>query len=159
VRRRKWAKLTRQQARAGCEGLRRGRAGTRRWSTPIGFGYQLLNNGFQIIAEEPGRELVLGFVGRWWQRDFGPVDWRPAEFRGFDRPGYGVGEWSFTALPYGDLATVPVTEVRMRCTDEEVRRAFRRYYAVTGPFIKAMAGPVLTLVHKEAERTVAASAS
>jgi hypothetical protein len=90
---------------------------------------------------------------------FRAVDWSPVEFRGFDRPGYGVGAWGFTALPYGDRATVLVTEVRMRCTDEEARRAFRRYFTVTGPFIKAMAGPVLTLVRKEAERTMAASAS
>jgi hypothetical protein len=39
---------------------------------PERFGFdQLLSNGFEIIAEEPGREPVLGFVGRWWQRDFG----------------------------------------------------------------------------------------
>ncbi len=85
------------------------------------------------------------------------MDWAPADFRGFDRPGYGVGAWNFTVLPYGDRTTVLVTEVRLRCTDDGARRAFGRYIAVTGPFIKAMAGPVLGLVRKEAERAAAAA--
>lgn len=42
---------------------------------------QLLDNGFHLLANEPGRELVLGLIGRWWQRDFGRVDWAPADFR------------------------------------------------------------------------------
>jgi hypothetical protein len=114
---------------------------------------QLLDNGFHLLADDPGRELVLGFIGRWWQRDFGRVDWAPADFRTFQMPGYAVGAWNFAVLPYGDVASVLVTEVRLRCTDDDARRAFGRYFTVTGPFIKAMGRPVLRLVRKEAERT------
>ena len=56
-------------------------------------------------------------------------------------------------LPYGDVAPVLVTEVRLRCTDDDARRASGRYFTVTGPFIKAMGRPVLRLVRNEAERT------
>jgi hypothetical protein len=113
---------------------------------------QLLDNGFHLLADNPGRELVLGFIGRWWQRDFGRVDWVPADFRAFQLPGYAVGAWSFAVRPYGDRASVLVTEVRLRCTDDAARRAFGRYFAVTGPFIRAMGRPVLRLGRKEAER-------
>jgi hypothetical protein len=113
---------------------------------------QLLDNGFHLLADEPGRELVLGFIGRWWQRDFGRVDWAPADFREFQLPEYAVGAWNFAVLPYGDRASVVVTEVRLRCTDDAARRAFGRYFTITGPFIKAMGRPVLRLIRKEAER-------
>jgi hypothetical protein len=118
---------------------------------------QLLDNGFHLLADDPGREIVLGFIGRWWQRDFGRVDWAPADFRAFQLPGYAVGAWSFAVLPYGDRTSVLVTEVRLRCTDEAARRAFGRYFTVTGPFIKAMGRPVLRLVRRAAERPAKAT--
>jgi hypothetical protein len=51
--------------------------------------------GFHLLAENPDREIVLGFVGRWWDRGYGRVDWSAEEFRDFDRPGFGVGAWNF----------------------------------------------------------------
>jgi hypothetical protein len=108
--------------------------------------------GFHLLAEEAGEELVLGFIGRWWDRGYGRVEWSADEFRDFSRPGYGVGAWGFTVLRYGASATVLVTDVRVRCTDEEARRSFQRYWSVVGPFVAAMGRPVLQLIRKEAER-------
>jgi hypothetical protein len=110
------------------------------------------DGGFHLLAENPGEELVLGFIGRWWQRGYGRVDWTAAEFREFNRPGYAVGAWGFTVLPYGSDTSVVVTDVRVRCTDDEARRNFRRYWRVVGPFVTAMGRPVLRLIRKEAER-------
>ena len=122
---------------------------------PEHFGFdQLLEEqgGFHLLAEEPGKELVLGFIGRWWDRGYGRVEWSRDEFRDFSRPGYGVGAWGFTVLAYGTSAAVVVTDVRVRCTDEEARRSFRRYWTVVGPIVTAMGRPVLQLIRKEAER-------
>jgi hypothetical protein len=119
------------------------------------FGFdQLLEEqgGFHLLAEEAGEELVLGFIGRWWQRGYGRVEWNAEEFRDFSRPGYGVGAWGFTVIPYGSGATVLVTDVRVRSTDDEARRSFQRYWMVVGPFVTAMGPPVLRLIRKEAER-------
>jgi hypothetical protein len=69
----------------------------------------------------------------------GRVDRAPADFREFQLPEYAVGAWNFAVLPYGDRASVVVSEVRLRCTDDAARRSFGRYFTVTGPFIKAMA--------------------
>src|SRR6476659_2577861 len=49
-----------------------------------GFDQLLEPDGvFHLLAEDPGRELVLGFIGRWWERGYGRVDWGPEEFRGY----------------------------------------------------------------------------
>jgi hypothetical protein len=112
---------------------------------PQHFGFdQLLEEqgGFHLLAEEAGEELVLGFIGRWWDRGYGRVEWSAEEFRDFSRPGYAVGAWGFTVLPYGSSTTVLVTDVRVRCTDEEARRSFQRYWTAV---VTAMGRPFLRL--------------
>lgn len=123
-------------------------------SAPKRFGFdQLLeeDGGFHLLDEEEG-ELVLGFIGRWWDRGYGRVQWQPEEFASFDRPGYAVGAWGFSVFGYGADTSVLVTDVRVRCTDAEARQKFERYWRVVGPFVTAMGRPVLRLVQGEAER-------
>ncbi|HEX8970794.1 hypothetical protein [Oryzihumus sp.] len=131
-------------------------------AVPARFGFEQLvseEGGFQLLAEEPGEELVLGFVGRWWERGYGRIDWTPEEFRELHRPGCGVGAWGFSVMPYGPGGSVLVTDVRVRCTDEEARRHFQRYWALVGPFVTAMGRPILRLVAREAERVDATAAA
>jgi len=119
------------------------------------FGFdQLLEDGggFHLVAEEPGEEVVLGFIGRWWDRGYGRVDWTSEQFREFDRPGYAVGAWGFSVFPYGSSTSVLITDVRVRCSDDDARRKFQRYWTLVGPFVTAMGRPVLRLIRKEAER-------
>jgi hypothetical protein len=117
----------------------------------FGFG-QLLeeDGGFRLLGEDES-ELVLGFVGRWWERGYGRVEWAPEEFAGMGRPGLAVGAWGFSVLGYGADASVLIMDVRVRCTDQEARATFERYWRVVGPFVTAMARPVLRLVQREAE--------
>jgi hypothetical protein len=45
---------------------------------PEHFGFDQLveeQGGFHLLAEEAGEELVLGFIGRWWDRGYGRVEW------------------------------------------------------------------------------------
>lgn len=117
------------------------------------FGIERLleaDGGFHLLGEDEG-EIVLGFVGRWWERGYGRVEWTPEEFAGFHRPGYAVGVWGFAVLGYGADASVLITDVRVRCTDQEARDRFERYWRVVGPFVAAMGRPVLRLVQQEAE--------
>ncbi|WP_416063318.1 hypothetical protein [Rhodococcus indonesiensis] len=109
--------------------------------------------GFEVIAEEPGRELVLGFVGRWWEPDYGRVDWDPgAPLSSISVPECGFGTWSFTVLPYDARTCVLLTEIRVHGTDERARRLFRRYWTAVGPFVRAMARPILSMIAAEARR-------
>ena len=114
------------------------------------------DGGFQLLAEEGGHELVLGFIGRWWDRDYGRVEWTVDEFPRFTRPGCAKGIWGFTVLPYGADTCILVTDVRMCGTDGEGRRKLERYWALVGRFVTAMGGPVLRLVRDQAERTPSA---
>jgi hypothetical protein len=116
---------------------------------------QLLEDegGFHLLAEEKGHEVVLGFIGRWWERGYGRVDWTADEFMTFARPGYAKGTWGFTVLPYGASSCILVTDVRVSCTDDEARRKFHRYWALVGRFVTAMGPPVLRLIRDEAERS------
>jgi hypothetical protein len=123
---------------------------------PKRFGFEQLleeEGGFRLLSDDGHREIVLGFIGRWWERGYGRVAWAPDELRDFDRPECAVGVWGFSALPYGADASVLVTDVRVRCTDDEARRKFRRYWMLVGPFVTAMGKPVLRLVRDQAERT------
>ena len=117
----------------------------------FGFEDLLADEGGFHLLDEDGSEVVLGFIGRWWDRGYGRLDWVPEELADFDRPGYGLGVWGFTVLGRGDAESVLVTDVRVRCTDEEARRKFERYWRLVGPFVTAMGGSVLRLVQQEAE--------
>jgi hypothetical protein len=109
------------------------------------------DGGFHLLAEEPEHAIVLGFIGRWWEKGYGRVEWEPEDFRTFSLPGYGIGAWSFTALAYDTRTSILATEVRVHGTDAGARRTFRRYWTVVGPFVTAMSGPLLRLIRDEAE--------
>jgi hypothetical protein len=93
----------------------------------------LLRNGFVLLGERPGEELLLGLVGRFWRPSGGVLRLTAEEVREFDRPGYAVATWNFTLSDDGDHVRL-ATETRVRCTDDRSRRSFRRYWAVVGPF-------------------------
>lgn len=93
----------------------------------------LLRNGFVLLGERPGEELLLGLVGRFWRPSGGILRLTADEMRAFDRPGYAIAAWNFTLSDDGDAVRL-ATETRVRCTDEASRRSFRRYWALIGPF-------------------------
>lgn len=91
--------------------------------------------GWMPLGERPGRELVFGQVGKQWKPRGGlpsePVT--RAQFAGFDQPGFAKLVESTRVDPYGERSSIVITETRVRCTDEDSRRRFRRYWLVVGP--------------------------
>jgi hypothetical protein len=83
--------------------------------------------GFQRLAEEPGRELVVGGVGRPWIPTARPR--RDADVRTFAEPGYAKMALNVTYDGHS-LAT----ETRVQLTDPRSRRWFKLYWLVVGPF-------------------------
>jgi hypothetical protein len=59
-----------------------------------GFLAQVLALGWRVLAEQPGRELVLGAVTQPWQADVVFRGLEPAEFAAFDEPGYAKIAWT-----------------------------------------------------------------
>ena len=56
---------------------------------------QLIKSGFVVLAEEPGREIVLGVVGKFWRPTSAIHRIEPDEFTGFDTPGFAKAAWNF----------------------------------------------------------------
>lgn len=108
--------------------------------------------GFEILAERPGREIVLGLIGRFWtlRGDVQPID--AERFLAFAEPGFARAAWSFSVEPEGDAGSILTTETRVACTDEAGRRRFGRYWRVVGPFSGWIRNRALELIRAEAER-------
>jgi hypothetical protein len=93
--------------------------------------------GFAVLAEEPGKELVLGVAGRFWALDeranlISLPDARA--FVGFSRPGYAKAAMSLRFEPRADGRTWLGTETRVKCVDATAYRCFRLYWALIAPF-------------------------
>ena len=89
--------------------------------------------GFVVLAEDPGKELLWGVTGRFWQ----PIDniaFYPKESYGAPVPaGLARAVWNF-AVTEGDNITILTTETRILCGDRSSRRKFKTYWALVRPF-------------------------
>jgi hypothetical protein len=99
--------------------------------------------GFQRLGDDPGRELVLGGVGKPWSPRGGLV--RGADPRTFREPGYALMAVNITY----DGATLS-TETRVLCTDSRSRRLFRLYWLVVGPFSRLVRDDWLRAIARRA---------
>jgi len=93
--------------------------------------------GFTVLAEEPGRELVLGVAGRFWALDeranlISLPDARA--FVGFSRPGHAKAAMSLRFEPLAHGWTRLGTETRVTCVDAAAYRRFALYWTLIGPF-------------------------
>ena len=85
--------------------------------------------GFVRLAEEPGREVVLGAVGRFWR--INPEVVRidgPEAFHAFSEPGYARVAFNLLVTPDGRAGARLRTETRVAGTDVHGSRMFRRYW-------------------------------
>ncbi len=100
----------------------------------------LLRSGFLRLAEDPGREIVFGVVGRFWKLAGRPDPGNAPlcsvadreGFLAFDRPGYAKAAMSFLVRPEGRGSRL-VTETRVAGTDTAASRSFRRYWRLIRP--------------------------
>lgn len=115
----------------------------------------LLRLGFVLLGEDPGHELVLGVVGRFWAITGGLQRVEPEEFTGFDRPGYAKAAWNFRVEEGRDETSLLSTETRVLALDERSRRRFGWYWTVVGPFGGLIRKETLRLAKRRAEERAA----
>ena len=101
--------------------------------------------GFEVEAEELGREVAFAAIGQPWkvrggQRRCG------VDFRTFAEPGFAKMAFNFRL----DGSTLS-TETRVLLTDERSRRAFRRYWLVIRPFSGLIRRAWLRAIARRAE--------
>jgi hypothetical protein len=120
---------------------------------------ETLGMGWGLLAEEPGREVVVGAVTRPWDPVvvFHPLP--PEEFAAFREPGYAKIVWTLEAEPLGPNESLARTETRVLTTDPESRERFRRYWSVFSPGIVIIRYEALRMVKAEAERRARLSES
>lgn len=108
--------------------------------------------GWCLLAEVPGREVVVGAVTRPWEAD---VTFRTVAadvFAAFDEPGYVKIVWTLRADPLAPQASTFRTETRAAATDRGARARFRRYWALFAPGIWLIRAISLAPLQAEAER-------
>lgn len=111
----------------------------------------LISAGFVVLDEEPGREIALGVVGRFWRLNSGLESISADRFRDFAEPGFAKGVFNFYVEPFGTGSSLLVTETRVQTTDEAARRKFSRYWMLIGPFSKLIRPLMLNVIKREAE--------
>jgi hypothetical protein len=105
-----------------------------------------------LLADIPGREIVMGAVTQPWKADvvFRPL--APEEFAGFDEPDFVKIAWTLRADPLGAAESIFRTETRVVTTDPGARAKFRRYWAFASPGIILIRWASLRPLKMEAER-------
>jgi hypothetical protein len=108
--------------------------------------------GWGVLAEVPGREIVVGAVTKPWEPNVTFHSLPPEEFAAFCQPGFVKIAWTLRADPIGPNSSTFRTETRALATDPTGRISFRRYWAFASPGIALIRWRSLRPLRREAER-------
>lgn len=107
--------------------------------------------GWRILADTPGREIVMGTVTQPWEADvrFRGVD--AAAFAQYSQPDNVKIVLTLRAQPIDATHCIFHTETRAAATDEAARKRFRRYWAMVWPGVILIRLTLLPMVRRAAE--------
>jgi hypothetical protein len=107
-----------------------------------------------VLAEIPGREIVVGAVTRPWEANVTFRGMPPEPFASFAEPGFVKIAWTLRADPDASGGSIFRTETRAVATDTVARAKFRRYWAFLSPGIILIRRASLAVVKADAELCV-----
>jgi hypothetical protein len=119
---------------------------------PRGLLAMMKSIGWGVLAEVPGREIVMGAVTQPWHANVAFRPLPPSEFVAFSEPDFVKIVWTLRADPVGTSASIFRTETRVVTTDAGARAKFRRYWSVFSPGIILIRWASLGPLKREAER-------
>ena len=102
---------------------------------PRGLLAEMQSLGWGVLAEVPGREVVVGAVTKPWEANVTFRALPPEQFATFNEPGYVKIAWTIRADPLNAIESVFRTETRAVTTDTSARSRFRRYWSFLSPGI------------------------
>ena len=114
--------------------------------------------GWDVLAERPGAEIVVGAVTKPWEADVTFRAIPPDQFFAYNEPGEVKIIWTLRADRISERKTVFRTETRALATDAVARERFRKYWAFVSPGVSAIRWLSLRPLKREAERRAAARA-
>lgn len=119
---------------------------------PRGIVEETRDQGWGLLAEDPGRLLACGATCQPWQGNvtFTPIP--PDEFAEFDTPQQVKIAWTLEVEPLGPHLTRFAHETRAVATDAAARARFRRYWRWARFGIVAIRILLLPAIRREAER-------
>jgi len=103
-----------------------------------------------LLGKNPGEEILLGLVGRFWTRSGGIRRLDGDSFRKFTEPDFAKTVWNFY-LSEKENQTVLSTETRIACMDDRSRRNFKIYRTFIRPFSGIIRQEILKVVRRETE--------
>jgi hypothetical protein len=127
------------------------------WSSEQSVLDQLLTRGFVLLAEDPGHEIVVGTIGRFWtlnawaSEDTAPPFADAREFVDFSSPGYAKASANFRVERARSLTRLS-TETRIQATDSAARSKFALYWALIRPGSALIRRDLLRSVRRRVER-------
>lgn len=106
---------------------------------------------FVVLAEQPGREIVVGTIGQYWANRTVPLR-TAAQFRSFKDPRYAKVAMNVRVRDEGNGWCKVTTETRVLCVDMHSRRKFDAYWRVIYPGSALLRGQWLAAIKRRAER-------
>lgn len=119
---------------------------------PPGLLAMVKSLGWGLLAEIPGREIVMGAVTQPWMANVVFRALPPDEFAAFRQPDYVKIVWTLRADPLGPGESMFRTETRAVATDPAARARFRWYWSFLSPGIILIRWLSLGPLRVEAER-------
>jgi hypothetical protein len=108
--------------------------------------------GWGVLAELPGREIVMGAATQPWHANVVFRSLPPDQFVAFDEPDYVKILWTLRADATSPHESVFRTETRVATTDAAARAKFRWYWARFSPGIVLIRWLSLGPTRRDAER-------
>ena len=108
-------------------------------------------SGFQILEEIPGKEFVVGSVGKFWKPVIDFYPFKPAEFITLKLDGVGKLAWTAIVEPFKEHESIVTMEVRVALPDSKSKTMFKFYWKVIGPFSHMMRNRMLNMAKRDAE--------
>jgi hypothetical protein len=104
--------------------------------------------GFMIVHETPGKEVVVGAVGQFWHLNIPFADVQPEDFRTFNQPGWGKLAWAIAVEPFTEGSTISF-ELRTTANDEQSWNALSNYYHIISPASRLIRDSVMAQLEAE----------
>jgi hypothetical protein len=112
----------------------------------------LIDVGFGVLAEQPGKEIVLGVSGKFWRPTGNLSPFNRVDFDAALPAGRPRAVWNFHVEGADDQTTLS-TETRVVCGDRDSRRKFRAYWFFVRPFSGLIRRLMLRAVRRDCRVT------